>query len=102
PAYPKWPEELGSDPEEDVDKTNDWIQETYLDKSWQSVYADWRTQFLRLLELTRQVPEKDLLEPGRYEWMGGQPLSASYLGTYEHHQEHLDDMLARLDRSAAG
>ncbi len=92
PEYPTWPERLGPDPEDegDVDQTNAWIYETYRDKPWPSVHADWRAQFLRFLELAEEIPEKDLLEPGRYEWMGRYPLSASLLGSYEHHEEHLE------------
>src|SRR5258708_3147273 len=60
PEYPGWPEAFDPDPEEDVDQTNAWIYETYRDKPWRSVYADWRAQFLRFLELSEEVPEKDL------------------------------------------
>src|SRR3954471_17850895 len=65
PEYPGWPERLGPDPDEDVDETNAWIDETYRDKPWSSVYADWRAQFLRFLELSEQIPERDLMEAGR-------------------------------------
>ncbi len=96
PEYPSWPERLGPDPEEDVDQTNAWIYETYRDKPWSSVYADWRAQFLRFLELSEEIPEKDLLDPARYAWMGEYPLSASLQGSYEHHEEHLESLLAQL------
>lgn len=99
PEYPRWPESLGPDPDEDVDPTNAWIYETYRDKPWTDVYADWRAQFLRLLESSERIPESDLLDPHRYAWMGGYPLSASLLGSYEHHAEHIDELLARLGRS---
>jgi hypothetical protein len=94
PQYPTWPERLGPDPNEDVDQTNAWSQETYGGKPWPSAYADWRSQFLRILELSEQIPEKDLLEPGRYAWMESYPLIASLEGTYEHHAEHLEGLLA--------
>ena len=100
PEYPSWPESFEPDPDEDVDQTNAWIYETNRDRPWPSVYADWRGGFLRLLELAEQVPEKDLLEPGRYAWMGGDPLSASLLGTYEHHEEHIEQLLAWLGQTA--
>jgi hypothetical protein len=96
PEYPRWPERLEPDPDEDVDQTNAWIYETNRDKPWSSVYADWRAQFLRLLELSKEIPEIDLLDPGRYAWMGGYPLSASLLGSYEHHAEHHEQLLAGL------
>jgi hypothetical protein len=96
PELPAWPERLGPDPEEDVDQTNAWIYETYRDKPWASVYADWRAQFLRFLELAEKIPEKDLLDVGRYKWMGGYPLFASLQGSYEHHEEHLESLLSQL------
>ena len=99
PDYASWSTAFGSDPEEDVDKTNAWLYEASRDKPWQGVYSDWRAQFLRLLELAEQMPEKDLLDPARYAWMGGDPLSASLEGTYEHHKEHLEQLLAWLDRN---
>jgi hypothetical protein len=101
PRYPEWPERFDPDPEEDVDQTNAWIYETYRDKPWPSVYGDWREGFLRLLELAEQVPEKDLLDAGRYAWMGGYPLAASLQGTHEHHEEHLEQLLAWLGRDGS-
>jgi len=90
PEYPRW-----SDPEEEnVDRTNAWIYETYRDKPWSDIYADWKAQFLRYLGLTKEIPEKDLLEHGRYAWMGKYALSASLLGSYDHHQEHIEKLLA--------
>jgi hypothetical protein len=92
PVYPKWWEILGPDPDEDVDRTNAWIYEANRDKPWLKVYADWKAQFQRYLELSGQVPEKDLLKLGRYAWMGGYALSASSRGTLEHHQEHFETL----------
>ncbi|HST03828.1 MAG TPA: ClbS/DfsB family four-helix bundle protein [Chloroflexia bacterium] len=96
PAYPAWPGELDPDLEENLDRINTWIYETNRDKPWSSVYADWRTQFLRILELSEQLPENDLLDPGRYKWMGEYSLLESLEGTHEHHAEHLEELLARL------
>jgi hypothetical protein len=96
PDYPRWWEILGPDPEEDVDRTNAWIYEANLDKPWLGVYADWNAQFQRYLELTRQVPEKDFFEPGKYPWMGTYALAASTMGSLEHHQEHYETLLAWL------
>ncbi len=96
PEFPAWWHKFGPDPEEDVDRTNAWIHETYLDKPWPAVHADWRSQFLRYLQLTQEIPDRDLFERGRYPWMGGYALSDSLQGSYEHHQEHLDGVLAWL------
>lgn len=92
PEFPEWWEIFGPDPEEDVDRTNAWNYERNRNKPWQQVYTDWKAQFQHYLELARQVPEKDLLKPGRYEWMGDYALSASSLGALEHHQEHYESL----------
>jgi len=97
--YPNWPERLGPDPDEDVDQTNAWIYETNRDKPWPSVYADWKAQFQRILELGEGIPEKDMADSGRYAWMGGYPLSASFLGSYEHHKEHIEELVACLNQN---
>ena len=96
PDYPEWWEIFGPDPNEDVDRTNAWFYKTYRDKPWPDVYTDWRSQFLRYLDLLEEIPEKDLLEVGRYEWMGDYPLSASPLGSLDHHEEHLETLSAWL------
>ena len=51
--YPDWIKRLGRDPQGDVDQTNAFIFETYKDKSWPSVYRDWKEQFLRYLGVLR-------------------------------------------------
>ncbi len=97
PKYPEWWQINGPDPEEDVDRTNAWIYKANHDRPWIMVYADWKTQFQRYLELIRQVPEKDLFEPGRYAWMGSYTLAASPEGSLGHHQEHYETLLAWLN-----
>jgi hypothetical protein len=87
-----WPEELGADLDEDVDKTNAWIYETNKNRPWPSVYEDWRSQFLRYLDLSQQVPEEDMLGQGKYKWMGSWALADSMQGSYEHHTEHLEQL----------
>lgn len=89
------------DPDEEVDRVNAWIYESYRDKPWRRVYADWRGQFLRFLELGEEIPEKEMLETGRYRWLREYPLSAVLQGSYEHHEEHLELLLARPDLKGA-
>lgn len=96
PKYPEWWQINGPDPDEDVDRTNAWIYEANRDKPWPGVYAEWKRQFQRFLELTGRIPEKDLFEPGRYAWMGSYTLSRSPIASYEHHVEHMDELLAWL------
>jgi hypothetical protein len=95
PEYPKWPPEL--DPNsEPIDPLNAWIYETYNDLPWSRVHADWNKGFLRLLESGEKIPEKDLLDSGKYPWMKGCPLATTLLATYDHHQEHLKEVTAWL------
>lgn len=96
PDYPKWWQINGPDPDEDVDRTNAWIYNANKAKPWSKVYADWKLQFQRYLELSNQIPEKDLLEPGKYAWMGTSALAASTNGSLEHHIEHFETLKAWL------
>jgi hypothetical protein len=48
------------------------------------------------LELAESIPEKDLLEIGKYPWLREYPLSAVLLGSYEHHEEHLEPLIVLL------
>ncbi len=88
PDYPEWWAIFGPDPEEKVDQANAWNYEHNRDKPWVNAYADWKTQFQQYLKLLKQVSEDDLLKPSRYAWMGKYALSASSVGSLDHHQEH--------------
>lgn len=96
PNYPAWWARFAPDPEEDVDRTNAWLFEASREKPWPAVYDDWKTQFMRYLETVGQVPEKDLLQPGRYAWMGEYALADSSNGSLDHHKEHYDTLMAWL------
>ncbi len=97
PEYPDWPGELNPE-SEDVDLINAWIYEKYHGLPWSDVHQEWKERYLRFLELAETIPEKDLLDTERYPWLGGYALSAVLIGSYEHHQEHLEDLPARLAR----
>jgi hypothetical protein len=99
PQYPEWPGTPDPDTG-DVDQVNTWIYETNRNKPWHDVHEDWREQFQRLLQLVENVPKEDLVAPGKYAWMEGDALSATLEGTYEHHEEHIDDLIARLGESS--
>ena len=95
PEFPKWPAGLDPESEGQPDQLNAWIYETYREQPWSSVHRDWRAGFLRLLELGEAIPEKDLLDAGRYPWLEGHPLSFILLASYEHHHvDHLEPLLA--------
>jgi hypothetical protein len=91
PHFPDWP--AGLDPEaEDVDQINDWLYKKYRDLPRVEVYSNWKNGYQQLLGFARQVSEKDLLDSSKYPWMNGDPLVLVLLGTYDHHQEHLDKL----------
>ncbi|MFZ2095331.1 MAG: ClbS/DfsB family four-helix bundle protein [Anaerolineales bacterium] len=96
PVYPQWWQACGPDPEEDVNRTNAWIYQENRERTWSDVYTVWKDQFQQYIELTKIIPKKDLLEHAEYTWMGGYSLAASCLGSFEHHQEHYDTLLAWL------
>ncbi|MEZ4864905.1 MAG: ClbS/DfsB family four-helix bundle protein [Caldilineaceae bacterium] len=98
PAYPAWPADLDPEMEGEPDQLNAWLYETYHQRPWSVVYAQWREGFLRLLTLAAQIPEQKLLNAGAYAWLEGHPLALVLLATYDHHQEHLEKLLARLPK----
>ena len=98
PKLPQWLSDVDPENEADTDQINAYIYATYRDQPWPEVYSQWRTGFLRLLEVSEQIPEPALLDSSRYAWLGGYALAAVLIGSYDHHQEHLDKLLARLDQ----
>jgi hypothetical protein len=95
PEFPDWPAELDIDAD-DVDKINAWIYATYQQRSWSDIRREWRERYLHVLELAQVILENDLLSAGKYPWLKEYPLSAVLLGTYEHHEEHREPLLALL------
>ena len=102
PIFPQWPEDLDLNSEADLDRINDWIYQENRETPWAAVYAGWRDNYLRFVELIEQVPEKDLLAPGRYSWLGDYPLALIVESSYEHHhEEHRGPLLAWLGQEKA-
>jgi hypothetical protein len=91
PEFPKWPAAL--DPEaEDVDSINAWIYESYRQQPWSQVHQTWADGFRRFLKSAEQISERDLLDGGRYAWLKDYPLALILLGSYDHHQEHIEKL----------
>ena len=106
PKMPSWwPDatvtrpEASSTHEEDTNQVNARIYETYRDHPWATVYAQWHTGFLRFLAVGEQIPEPALLDASRYAWLSGYSLADVLIGSYDHHQEHLGKLLARLNQT---
>lgn len=98
PDFPRWNQYLNPDSDESPDPVNHWIYETYREKPWDQVYADWKAGFQHFLELCQAVPEGDMTDPDRYVWMEGQPLAQVLQGCYEHHVEHREVLEAWLQQ----
>lgn len=98
PRMPVWVLGLDPEAEEATDPINAWIYETHKDGSWNQVYTQWRTGYLRLLELGQAIPEMQLLDSGRYDWLDGYSLAFILIASYDHHQEHLEKLLVRPNR----
>ena len=96
PEFPKWPPELDPNSEADTEQVNAWIYEAHRGRSWSAVYQDWRQGFLRLLESAEGVPEREMLASEGYPWLNGQPLSFILTASYDHHQEHYEELQAWL------
>ena len=99
PEFPQWLPGVDPDAEGVPDETNAWIYETYRARPWSEIYQNWRAGYLRLLEASAGISERDLLDSGRYPWLAGYPLALILLASYDHHQEHLEKTLAWLGRA---
>jgi hypothetical protein len=93
PEFPKWHPEFDPETDEDLAKINALIQETRHEQHWTDIHQEWKDRFLYFLELAGSIPETELMQTGKYAWLPEYPLSAVLLGSYEHHEEHLEPLL---------
>ncbi|MFN8475487.1 MAG: ClbS/DfsB family four-helix bundle protein [Anaerolineae bacterium] len=98
PEFPQWPSGLDPDSEDDVQRINAWNYERKREQPWPTVHQEWSDGFRRLLDLADKVPEQDLLAVGRYPWLKDYSLALILDASREHHEEHLDDLLAWLQQ----
>jgi hypothetical protein len=99
PAMP-WPAPL--DEEDDLDEINRWFYETNRDKPLAEIANESRETFERVERAIAALPERDLLEPGRFPWLGGYALGPAVVeGTLDHYHEHEPELRAstRLGRA---
>ena len=92
PNFPHWLENVDPDTEEVTDQVNAWIYETYRNQPWSQLHQDWRAGYEQLIQLADQISERDLLDSGHYPWLQGYPLIWILIATYDHHQEHYDNL----------
>jgi hypothetical protein len=98
PDYPQWVLTIGEDWEEDSDRVNALTYEKNHKKPWAEVYQNWRTGFLQFIELGSKIPERNLLDGDWYPWLKGYSLASILISSYDHHQEHLEKLLAWLQQ----
>jgi hypothetical protein len=96
PEFPQRILSLGENWEEDADQINALTFETNHEKSWLEIYQNWKNGFIQFLELGNEISEKDLLDGDRYPWLKGFSLAFILVASYDHHQEHLEKLLAWL------
>ena len=89
PPPAPWPDGLSDETDEGVEAINRWIYERNRDRPAGEILAEAREQFRRMRAAVEAVPEDDLVTPGRFPWLGGEPLSAVLDGSFGHlHEEH--------------
>ena len=97
PDFPVWLPGLAPDAAGEPDQINAWLYGQYCHLPWATVHHNWRMGFLRLLQASQDIAEKDLLDAGKFSWMEGHPLAFVLVASYDHHQEHLDKLNAWLN-----
>ena len=101
PNFPYWLPGHDPEAEANTDQVNAWIYETYRHQSWSMVYQDWRDGYLRLLESAEAIPERDLLDAGKYPWLEGHSLAFVLVASYDHHQENYEKLLGWLEEQGS-
>jgi hypothetical protein len=89
---PKWPPDLQTD-----DEINAWIYAANHDRPLDDVLHDSRAVFQQLAETLDAFPEAELLAPGHFPWMEGEPLTGAIFFAH-FHEEHEPDMRAWLEK----
>ncbi len=94
-----WPAHLSE--EQDLDEINHWFFEQSRNKSVTDVLRESHDTFDRVERAIEALPEADLLQPGRFAWLGESALGPAVVsGTYSHyHEDHEPDIRAWLARS---
>jgi hypothetical protein len=98
PEFPEWINELGNVWEEDANQTNARIYQIFHEQRWSTVHQNWRNGFLRLLEVGKQISERDLLDGDKYPWLKGYSLAFILVASYDHHQEHYEKLVDWMGR----
>jgi hypothetical protein len=92
---PPWPPNLETD-----DEINAWIYAANKDRPLSDVLEESHAVFEQLVEALSAFSEAELLEPNRFGWLEGEPMSgAAFFGHF--HEGHEPDMRAWLGKVTA-
>jgi uncharacterized protein (TIGR03083 family) len=87
---------------DDLDRLNAQIYAANRDRSRAEVQAEAQRSYAAFLVLVESLSEPDIVEPGRFTWAkGGNIVGPIAANSYEHYQEHGDEIRAWLDRSGS-
>ena len=85
----------GEDPpydptEQEVQVINNWIYTINKYRPLPRVLNEVQTVWQQLEDTIQRIPEQDLVEPGRVEWLEGEPLGSAVVGGFfgHLHEEH--------------
>lgn len=89
---PPWPSHMRND-----DEINAWMHEASKDRPLSVILQEDRAVFQQLVDTLSEFPEAELLDPHRFAWLEGEPLSgAAFFGHF--HEEHEADIRAWLSK----
>lgn len=104
PAPPPWPAGLDEDSESGLTQINAWIERAGRERSLHEVLDEASRSFDRMRDAVLALSDEELSDPGRYPWMGGEPVGAvvgySFGHFHEEHEPALNGWLDRIGRAA--
>jgi hypothetical protein len=99
PQLQAWIVESIENWEEEADRVNALTFETQHQKPWSEIYQNWKTGFIHFIQVGSALPERDLLDGDKYPWLQGYSLAFILVASYDHHQEHLEKLILKLQES---
>jgi hypothetical protein len=97
PVRPFWLAHLNE--EEDIEEINAWIYQANHDRPLRDVLDAYQCSFSSMRDAVSALSERDLTEPGRYDWMEGEALTALITASFGHlHEEHEPALRAWLNQ----
>ena len=94
PAAPPWQEDFTTD------EANQWIYERNHDRPLRDVLQESRQSYRQIEEALAAVPEQDLIDPNRFEWMEGEalgPLVVAFRHWREEHEPGIREWMRKIE-----